>query len=615
MLALTNLPEGQIELYFGKKPYLGFHYDVPADISQVDKVVMYDVPVFTGRVVDADTEQPVTEFEIVNGIRRDEDRSLDWSRYHSSPVKDGGGAFTHRWAGYGVSYPTSVAACIKIEARGYLPSDPVLLELGRTCEPVTIRVKKGTPVVGTVLQPDGSAAAKAQVALVRRGEKAFVDRDQFSAASFAYQAEIATTADADGRFELPPTGEEGLLVAVHRSGYAQVQSAQFAGGSPIRLMAWARVEGAIDRSRIDEKEVQIVLSTLDENADEQAPCIYWLIGAMTSTSDTFAFDCVPSVALAVGRMSRYELDNGHYFVPEPGMTHRVHIGAQGHAVTGRIVPAAELSPDKSIPFTDPRCVHAVAFRTDIAGVPAEMATISVPSFNWLWQGKEDVYRPSTTLRRRFVPTISEDGAFTFGGLEPGTYEFVVNVHAPLGENVSCGRGVLESVVVSQFTVLESTARSAVTVPDIVLRPLTYPKVGELAPLFEGQTFDGATIKLADLRGKVVLLDFWATWCRPCVAQLPQVEQVHEAFRGDDRFAMIGMSLDWDIERARSFLKQKQLKWPQVSLGSMDTSAIVRQYGIGGIPMTVLIDSDGKILATDVPMDRLREQIRAALAAR
>ncbi len=152
-------------------------------------------------------------------------------------------------------------------------------------------------------------------------------------------------------------------------------------------------------------------------------------------------------------------------------------------------------------------------------------------------------------------------------------------------------------------------------PDVPLRLLTYPKVGGLAPLFEAKTFDGGTIKLADLRGKVVLLDFWATWCKPCVAQLPEVQQLYEAFKADDKFAMIGMSLDWDIEKARSFLAQRQLKWPQVSLGDMDTSPIVKQYGVGSIPTTVLIDPEGKIIAMGVTIEQFKEQIRSALAAR
>ncbi len=174
--------------------------------------------------------------------------------------------------------------------------------------------------------------------------------------------------------------------------------------------------------------------------------------------------------------------------------------------------------------------------------------------------------------------------------------------------------MLEAVAISRFTVPDKGS-STIRVSDIRLRLLTYPEVGDPAPLFEAKTFAGGTIKLADLRGKVVLLDFWATWCKPCVAQLPHVQQLYETFRDDDRFALIGMSLDWDIEKARSFLAGRQLTWPQVCLGDMDTSPIVKQYGVGSIPTMVLIDAEGRIAALDVPIDQLQEHIRRTLAAR
>ncbi|MEN6332939.1 MAG: M56 family metallopeptidase [Phycisphaerales bacterium] len=615
MFALTNLPEGQLRITFGrKKGYLGFSKDLAADLSQTERVVMYNVPTFTGRVVDADTNEPVTDFKVVNGVRWDKASSLDWSRYYGDSIKDPNGAFTREWAGYAVSSPSSVAACIKIEARGYVTSDPVLLELGQACPPLIIRLKKGTPLAGIVLQPDGVPAVQAQVALVREGERAFIDRDQFSADSFAQQAEIVTTTDAEGRFELPPGSEQGLLVAVQRTGYAQLQSTAFSSGASIRLLAWSRVEGVIDRSGVAEKEIEVALYTLGESSDRRTPGIYWLTGRMTPTGNTFTVECVPIVPLAVGRISRYEMHDAAYLVPEPGETCQVKIRAHGRRVIGRIVPPHGLPQNQSVALADPRRVHAVAFRADAPEeIPAAIAVIDEQSFNWLWQDKEDAYRPSTTLRKRHIPTIQEDGSFAFDGLAPGTYEFVVNYHAPLGENVSCGRGVLQAVAVSRFTVPDGKAATALSAPDVHLSLLTYPKAGEAAPLFEAGTFDGDTIRLADFRGKVVLLDFWATWCRPCVAQLPQMQQLHEEFKADGRFVMIGMSLDWDLEKARGFLAEKQLKWPQASLGNMDTSTIVKQYGVGSIPETILIDPQGKILAMGGEMDELRQKVRQALS--
>ena len=248
-------------------------------------------------------------------------------------------------------------------------------------------------------------------------------------------------------------------------------------------------------------------------------------------------------------------------------------------------------------------------------MPSSVTTFDENSFTWLWRDKEHVYTPSQKVRRRFVPHIAEDGQFTFTGLSPGQYEFVVNIHAPLGENVSCGRGVLEGVAVVRFSVPKGGDDAALRLPHILVLQLTYPGVGEPAPLFEEQTFDGKTVRLEDLRGKVVLLDFWASWCSPCVAKMPKMQALREAFADREDFAMIGLSLDWDLERARRMIDEKKLDWTQLTLGSMDESIVVKQYGVGEIPMTILIDAEGTILARGAEAKELKPMIERALDER
>jgi beta-lactamase regulating signal transducer with metallopeptidase domain/protocatechuate 3,4-dioxygenase beta subunit/peroxiredoxin len=613
--ALTNLPEGQITLYFGKKPLMGFRKDLPEDLSQVDEAVMYEVPVFTGRVVDSETGEPIPEFSIANGVKWNrQDASFDWSRYHRGGTKDVNGVFTHRWGGYAISYPASHVACIKIQAPGYLPTVAPPLELGVECEPLTIRLRRGTPITGTVRTPDGSAASEAQIALVRAGEQAYIDRYQFSADSFSYQAEIIEKADESGAFELPPTEEQGLLVAVHESGYAQIPSDEFVNGSDLTLTAWSRVEGTIDRTRIEGEDLEIALYPLDRNTGRNVPSITWLFDRISPTGHTFALEYLPAVPLAVGRITRYEMNDGTHLIPQPGKTDRVFIGLRGQTVTGRINCPPQLLKDKSISLADPRQTHAVAFRVgEDATIPSNVTTFDESSFTWLWRDKEHVYTPSQTVRKRFVPHIAEDGQFTFTGLAPGQYEFVVNIHAPLGENVSCGRGVFEGVAMARFTVPQGQSDSPLRAPDIQVQQLTYPGAGEPAPLFVEQTFGGRTVRLEDLRGKVVLLDFWASWCSPCVAQLPKIQALHKAFADREDFAIIGLSLDWDIERAKRMIDEKQLGWTQIRLGSMDESIMVKQYGVGEIPMTILIGADGTILARGTDVKELNPMIEKALA--
>jgi len=617
LFRMEDLPgEGTLECHFGKRDsgLMSFSREVSADLSQVDKLIMYKNPVFTGKVIDAETQQPVTKFTLINGIRGPGwgDRP-GWSDHYKEQINANDGAFTYKWSGYSVTQPFTGDALLKVEVKGYLSEMAPPLKLGETCKPFVIRLTKAEPRTGVVLTAGGQPAAEAEVGWVGPDDRAFLTDGRFSTRGYSYQADQIVKTGADGRFELDRTRDEGLIVAVHRDGYAAAKSTEFTNGSKIALTPWARIEGSIVPGGPDGKQLAIAVEQAMSSEALEAEPVRWMFDEVSITGNRFALEHVPATPLYVGAIIRWEHSDPAYLNPEPGKTYSIEIGAKGRPVSGRIIHP---SPGAKMEMSDPRRLHAVAYRIDPEPpMPAEIKSVTRAPFQWLWRDADTVYDRSRMFQKRFVPEITDDGEFTFAALAPGKYEFVVNYHVPLGENVSCGRGVLDAVAVSEFMVPDNKAASAIRVPDVPLRLLRYPKVGEPAPLFEAKTFDGGTVKLADLRGKFVLLDFWASWCTPCVAQLPQVQQLYETFGADEKFAMVGMSLDWDIEKAKRFLAGRQLKWPQVSLGNMDTSAVVKQYGVGSIPTTVLIDPEGKIIAMGLSIDQLKERIRTTLAAR
>ncbi|HEX3717054.1 MAG TPA: TlpA disulfide reductase family protein [Verrucomicrobiae bacterium] len=106
--------------------------------------------------------------------------------------------------------------------------------------------------------------------------------------------------------------------------------------------------------------------------------------------------------------------------------------------------------------------------------------------------------------------------------------------------------------------------------------------------------DGKTVDLADMRGKVVLVDFWATGCRPCVAELPALKAVYERLhqRG---FEVIGISCDTDKERLLNFTKKNGYSWPEYFDGKLqEDNKFTQQFGIDGIPHMFLVDRQGKL---------------------
>jgi peroxiredoxin len=138
-------------------------------------------------------------------------------------------------------------------------------------------------------------------------------------------------------------------------------------------------------------------------------------------------------------------------------------------------------------------------------------------------------------------------------------------------------------------------------------------VGAAFPDFQVQDLDGKPLSVAAEKGKIVLIDFWATWCGPCVHELPNVLKVYQADHAKG-FDIIGVSLDSDKDKLTSFIKDKSMTWPQYFDGKGWENEISTKYGIVSIPATFLIGKDGKIIGKDLRGDALATAVTAALAA-
>ena len=124
--------------------------------------------------------------------------------------------------------------------------------------------------------------------------------------------------------------------------------------------------------------------------------------------------------------------------------------------------------------------------------------------------------------------------------------------------------------------------------------------------------NGKLLTLAQYKGKVVLMDFWATWCGPCVGEMPNVEAVYKKYHAQG-FEIVGVSLDQSRPALMGFISQNKMPWRQVFDGKGWGSAVPREYGVQAIPFGLLIGRDGKIAAVDVRGPALTEAVQEALA--
>ena len=139
-------------------------------------------------------------------------------------------------------------------------------------------------------------------------------------------------------------------------------------------------------------------------------------------------------------------------------------------------------------------------------------------------------------------------------------------------------------------------------------------IGAEAPTFSGENPQGETIALESLRGKVVLIDFWASWCGPCRRENPNVVRVYDAYK-DRGFEILGVSLDRNRDRWVKAIADDRLTWPQISDLRGWQSAVARQYGVSSIPQTVLLDAEGRILARNLRGAALEQKLAQVLAGK
>ena len=149
--------------------------------------------------------------------------------------------------------------------------------------------------------------------------------------------------------------------------------------------------------------------------------------------------------------------------------------------------------------------------------------------------------------------------------------------------------------------------------DVVDKMLATTK-GQQAPEIDLPSPDGTNIALSSFKGKVVLIDFWASWCGPCRKEMPNVVKAYAKFKNKG-FEIYGVSLDQDKDRWVEAIKKDGITWPQVSDLKQWDCLPAKQYGVQGIPYTVLLDKEGKIIGKNLRGEELEKAVENALAGK
>ncbi len=170
---------------------------------------------------------------------------------------------------------------------------------------------------------------------------------------------------------------------------------------------------------------------------------------------------------------------------------------------------------------------------------------------------------------------------------------------------------LAEIIVERYEKMYPEQIKSIAKQALALKSFT---IGAEAPLFTAPTPDGEEIALESLRGKVVLIDFWASWCGPCRKENPNVVRVYNEYK-ERGFEILGVSLDKTHDRWVKAIADDELTWLHVSDLKGWGSAYSRLYGVNSIPHTVLVGPDGKILARNLRGQALEEKLREVFSTK
>ena len=438
--------------------------------------------------------------------------------------------------------------------------------------------------------------------------------------------------NAKGRFEFAPKLEPHTIVAAHALGFAEVRASNVVATGKVVLQPWGRLKGIVRVGKGVEPGQSVSLQSGSWRYGEEgrfSPPLYLSLKAELSSDGTFAFDEVPpgdrKAYLQIklnDRDSSRSLASSHGtpVMVKPGELAEVVIGGSGRPVIGRMTVAGGEPEDVDWR----RDQHTLQMQMNMpANIPPPVITGNMTEeerrraqqeyngrLNAFWRTPEG--RALERLQRNYVLRFETNGTFRIDNVDPGNYYLYVSLTNPdRPDNYYEQIGSLnKNVTIPPAPAGKPDEPFDLGLSEVQVRNIQ--RTGRRAPKLEVKTFDGKAVKLADFAGKFVLLDFWATWAGSRNLDLQMLKTLHTTYAKDERLVMLGLNFDPQASAAEKVIEQSGIKWLQCNAGPWDQSSLPASYGVQGLPANILIDPEGKIVASNLRGSNIRTTVRNRL---